>query len=106
MTIGYGLGPGSTVAPLSFVMTEGCDTEAGFFKLFLSNKPIDLDGVLQESSPFLMLRGLKQEYPAVLSQTSHQWAEMTFTVVTRRKQITVSKSVSLLSKYFGCCVSK
>ena len=86
MTIGYGIGSGSTVSPFSFYMDESYDTEVGFFKLMLFNKPVNLDNMVQTESPFGRSRAMKQKTALLPQQDQQQlWGSITLTVITRRK---------------------
>ncbi|KJA22663.1 hypothetical protein HYPSUDRAFT_645955 [Hypholoma sublateritium FD-334 SS-4] len=83
MTIGYGVGVGSSVHPFGFCVGEDYDMEAGFFKLFLFDKPVDLQNLVQQESVFTSSRrGVVQ---TALPNT-HRWGSITITVIQRRSR--------------------
>lgn len=84
MTIGYGVGPGSNVQPFSFYLSEGNDVEAGFFKLFLFETPVDLQSVEQEESVFVKSRGMKAAKLSERQESTSRWGSITVAVIQRR----------------------
>ncbi|KJA29203.1 hypothetical protein HYPSUDRAFT_61236 [Hypholoma sublateritium FD-334 SS-4] len=85
MTIGYGTGGGSGITPFGFNVNKGYDMEAGFFKLFLFEKPVDLQNVVQEESLFTRSRGMvKVTLPPLIEESTARWGSITITVIQRR----------------------
>lgn len=87
LTIGYGVGAGSNVHPFNFYVGEDYDMEAGFFKLFLFEKPVDLENIIQEEPVFSRNRGMRQDPPSshkAAAEVSLRWVSITLTVIQRK----------------------
>ena len=85
MTIGYGIGAGSSVNPFGFYVDEKYDMEAGFFKLFLFEKSVDLQNVVQEHSVFTRSRGMiSVPLPPPGGVSADRWGSITLTMIQRR----------------------
>ena len=89
LTIGFGLGAGSSVHPFSFYMGDKVSAEVGFFKLFLfKEKATDLRRILQEEPVFQRTRGHRSA-PSQrrLEDMVHRgWGSIILTVVQRKSQ--------------------
>ncbi|KJA21668.1 hypothetical protein HYPSUDRAFT_41803 [Hypholoma sublateritium FD-334 SS-4] len=84
MTIGYGVGTGANVPPFSFYVGKDCNMEAGFFKLFLFDKPVDLQDIVREESVFARSRGMKQNPLPSLGKSTGRWGSIVLPVIQRR----------------------
>lgn len=84
MTIGYGVGTGANVPPFSFYVGQDYNMEAGFFKLFLFEKPVDLRGIVQEESVFTRSRGMKQNPLPPLGKYTDRWGSIILPVIQRQ----------------------
>lgn len=85
MTIGYGIGAGSNINPFGFYVGEEYDMEAGFFKLFLFEKSVDLQNIVQEQSVFARSRGMVSvPLPPPEGFSTDRWGSITLTVIQRR----------------------
>lgn len=84
MTIGYGVGVGSAVAPFAFYVDRDCHMEAGFFKLFLFEKPVNLQGIQQKESIFTRSRTLIQTPLPPLGTSTDGWGSIIIPVIQRR----------------------
>ena len=78
-SIGYGSGG---VAPLAFRMGKDQDGEVGYFKLFLSTKPLDLSSIPQ-GSPFTNSRRAMKTYER---KSSELWDDILIPLVLRRRE--------------------
>ena len=87
MTIGYGVGWGSTVPPFSFYVGEGYDMEVGFFKLFLFKEATTLDSIVQADPVFWrMTRGMTHTNLSRLDEIPQAHGSITITVIQRRSR--------------------
>ena len=88
VTIGYGVGAGANVPPFSFYVGKDWNMEASFFKLFLFEKAVDLQGILQEESVFTRSRGMVQRplQPPnpPLGKSTDRWGTIILPVIQRR----------------------
>ena len=78
LTIGYGIGTGSNVHPFSFFVGEDYTIELGFFKLFLFEKPVNLQNIIQETSVFNETRGMEHKLP---SDSLRNWGSIILKVI-------------------------
>lgn len=89
MTIGFGLGTGSSIqpGPFSFYMGDDFDTEVGFFKLFLFKENADLRRILQVESIFQQTRGYRSLPLPQLEDIPHRgWGSITLTDIQRKSE--------------------
>ena len=87
MTIGYGVGWGSTMPPFSFYVTDGYDMEVGLLKLFFFKEATTLDSIIQETPVFSKkARGMTHTNLSRLDEIPQAHGSITITVIQRRSR--------------------
>jgi len=78
LTIGYGDGGSS---PWQFTLREGETKDLGFFKLFLSTRPVYFDNLIQQISPFVRQSTRSGKPMAAEIAEVLMWASIVSTVI-------------------------